>query len=66
MIRMWINNEIVLSASTVFFLVIVITLSIIGFSMMNFITRQAYDNTFSQLEGYADSMGHIALKKKTL
>lgn len=49
-----------------FFLVIVITLSIIGFSMMNFITRQAYDNTFSQLEGYADSMGRIALKKDPL
>ncbi|MEJ6348266.1 HAMP domain-containing sensor histidine kinase [Holzapfeliella sp. He02] len=46
-----------------FLLVIVITLSIIGFSMMNFITKQTYDNTFSQLEGYADSMGHIALKK---
>lgn len=46
-----------------FFFIIMTSAAIIGYSVLSFATEQAYSSTFDRLEGYADSMGQIAMSK---
>ncbi|APT19016.1 histidine kinase [Amylolactobacillus amylotrophicus DSM 20534] len=44
-----------------FFFIIITSAAIIGYSVLSFASEQAYDSTFARLEGYADSLGELAL-----
>lgn len=46
-----------------FFFIIITSAAIMGYSVLSFATEQAYSTTFERLQGYADSMGEIALSK---
>ena len=49
-----------------FFFIIITSAAIIGYSVLSFSSEQAYDSTFARLEGYADSLGEIALKENPI
>ena len=49
-----------------FFFIIITSAAIIGYSVLSFSSEQAYDSTFARLEGYADSLGEIALKENAI
>lgn len=43
-----------------FFLIIALSVGIIGYSALHFSTDQAYEQTYHRLEGYAKSLGELA------
>ncbi|WP_240401478.1 sensor histidine kinase [Lactobacillus mulieris] len=46
------------------FLAIILTsTAIVGFSVINFASNQAYQNTYQRLEGYASSLGELATEQ---
>lgn len=45
-----------------FLLIIVTSIAIIGYSALNFATNQAYEQSYHRLEGYARSLGNLALE----
>lgn len=46
-----------------FLLIIVTSIAIVGYSALNFATNQAYEQSYQRLEGYARSLGNLALQK---
>lgn len=44
-----------------FLLIILTSIAIIGYSVINFESGQAYQNTYQRLEGYGSSLGELAL-----
>ncbi|CCI82691.1 two-component system sensor histidine kinase [Lactobacillus hominis DSM 23910 = CRBIP 24.179] len=47
-----------------FLLIIFTSVAIIGYASINFATNQAYEQSYSRLEGYAHSLEQLALSKK--
>ncbi|WP_297816563.1 HAMP domain-containing sensor histidine kinase [uncultured Lactobacillus sp.] len=47
-----------------FLLIIFTSVTIIGYASINFATNQAYEQSYSRLEGYAHSLEQLALSKK--
>lgn len=47
-----------------FLLIIVTSIAIIGYSALNFATNQAYEQSYHRLEGYARSLGNLALEER--
>lgn len=47
-----------------FLLIILTTVSIIGYSEINYVRTQAYDQNFARMEGYAESLGQLAANEE--
>lgn len=54
------NNEINLPKYVRLLLIIVTTISIIGYSEIDYARNQAYTQNYQRMEGYANSLGNLA------